>query len=227
MSGIFGLVDPAGADGRALALAARRTRFRGEPLVWAAGPVALGVYVRDGDAASLARSERAFTVADARVDAVSGVPVSRSRAGVWILDSILSREGPEGLAGVAGDFALARWDAEQGRLTLSRDAFGLRPLVWARRGRRMGFASDPEILVCLGLASGELDRRAVAGYLALRELGGERTGFEEVRRVLGGRWLSLDLEGRVGEGRWFRPEDVAAERRSAEEAAEELAAAII
>ena len=227
MSGIFGLVDPAGADGRALASAARRTRFRGEPLVWAAGPVALGVYVRDGDAASLARSERAFTVADARVDAVSGVPVPRSRAGVWLLDSILSKEGPEGLAGVAGDFALARWDAEQGRLTLSRDAFGLRPLVWARRGRRMGFASDPEILVCLGLASGELDRRAVAGYLALRELGGERTGFEEVRRVLGGRWLSLDLEGRVGEGRWFRPEDVAVERHSAQEAAEELAAAVI
>jgi asparagine synthase (glutamine-hydrolysing) len=227
MSGIFGVVDPSGPDGRMVSSAARQASFRGHPLVWVSGPVALGVYARDGDAAVLARTERAFTVADARVDAVSGVPASRSQAGVWLLDAILSRTGPEGLAGVAGDFALARWDAEQGRLTLSRDAFGLRPLTWARRGRRLGFASDPEVLVRLGLASGELDRGAVAGYLALRELGGERTAFEGVRRVLGGRWLSFDLAGRVGEGRWFRPEDVAPERRSAEEAAEELAAALV
>jgi asparagine synthase (glutamine-hydrolysing) len=224
MSGIFGLVDPSGADAGALVSAAGRASFRGRPLVEAAGPVALGTYVREGQRPDVARDAAGLTVADGRVDAVSGLPNSEPASA--LLATILSTGGPEGLAEVAGDFAVARWDEQRRHLVLSRDAFGLRPLVWARRGRRLGFASDPEVLFALGLASGELDRAAVAGYLALRDIAGERTAFEKVRRILGGRWLRVDLEGRRSEGRWFRPEDVAPAPRPAEEAAEALADAL-
>jgi asparagine synthetase B (glutamine-hydrolysing) len=226
MSGIFGLLDPLGVDARALTAAAQRASFRGRPVVQALGPVALGAYLREGSSPAVVWTAAGITVADARVDEVVGAAAHTGSAGVSLLDGILATRGPDRLADVAGDFALARWDPERRTLTLSRDAFGRRPLVWGRRGRRVGFASDPQVLVSLGLASGEPDRRAVASYLALRDWGGEHTEFEGVRRVLGGRWICLDLDGRVSEGRWFRPEDVAPEPRPAEEVAEHLAEAL-
>lgn len=231
MSGIFGLLDPAGVDSRALALAAARASYRGRPVVRARGPVAFGAFVGEREEPQFVESEGALLVADCRIDAaIPGTPASSlaaSHAGPALLEAVLAESGPEGLFGLAADFALARFNMRTGSLLLSRDAFGLRPLFWARWAGRIGFASDPEVLLALGLASGELERGPVAAYLAMGDFGGEQTAFRGVRRVLGGRWISFDLEGRVREGRWFRPEEVPEERPGPEEAAGALADALV
>ncbi len=91
----------------------------------------------------------------------------------------------------------------------------------------MGFASDPAILIALGLASGDLDPEVVAAYLAWRDLRDGRTAFRGLRRVGGGRWVSFDVHGRTRGGRWFRPEEVAEEGARPEEFAEAVAEAVV
>jgi asparagine synthase (glutamine-hydrolysing) len=170
-------------------------------------------------------------VADARVDAAlvgRNLPVSeKTSTGIALLASTIDEAGPDGLDRLAADFALARWDRRRDQLMLARDAFGLRPLYWAKRGRRIGFASDPGILFELGLASGNLERDVVAQRLAGADPAGERTFFAGVRRVPGGRWLTLERDGLMRTGRWFRPGAIQVEETSLEEAASGMQEAII
>jgi asparagine synthase (glutamine-hydrolysing) len=223
MSGVFGLLDPRGAVPHGLEAAAGRAGFRGRPVLWADGPIALGTYVRDGQDAELHVTGDGVLVADGRIDAPAPAGGTASQ-----LHHLLRHTGKGGLATLAADFALAYWEPSRGELTLARDAFGLRPLVWARRGSRVAFASDPEVLIALGLASGELDPETICAYLAMRDFGGERTGFEGIHRLLGGRWRSFDVAGRSREGRWFRPEDIEQEETgSAKKAAEALQEALV
>ena len=158
-----------------------------------------------------ARGERARG-RRARRRALQGSPAAtleRSFRGIELLDEVLRASGPPGLMGLAADFALARFDLEQGVLTLARDAFGLRPLYWAKVGRRFAFASDVSVLQHLGLASADLDPAVVAGYLARFGVPRGRTGFKDVFCVPPGSWLSVVLNGRASEGRWFDPVQLA------------------
>ena len=106
-----------------------------------------------------------------------------------------------------------------------RDAFGLRPLYYARKGRRFGFASDARVLRDLGLASADLDDAAIAAYLARFGVHRGRTGFSDIRCVPPGSWVQVDGEGRWKEGRWFHPERLLGEPLSGEEAVQAYARA--
>lgn len=220
MSGIFGLVDQDGPDRDTLLRAARVSSFRGVAQVHIEGSVALGTWRHDHDPDPFFDRGGARLVAVAWVDAtIPGTPAERIErelaatrppgipAGLDLLDGLLGREGPAALDGVAGDFALARF--ADGRMTLARDAVGMLPLFWARAGRRFGFASDPEVLVTLGLASGDLDPLAVAASLSSVSPPSGTAPFAGVRRVCGGRWVTLEPNASVRGGRWFRPEAVA------------------
>ena len=77
----------------------------------------------------------------------------------------------------------------------------MRPLFWARRGDTIGFACEPEILLELGLADGELDRESVAAFLLGDDLPHWRSPFAAVWRVPGGggcRWVQAAGGGVVG-----------------------------
>jgi asparagine synthase (glutamine-hydrolysing) len=231
MSGVIGMLDPSGADASELRSAAAAASYRGMPTIRSIGDVLLGVLARDEEEPAIVETPFSLMVADARVDAAlpgRNVPiVEETSTGIALLASTLDEVGPEGLDRLAADFALARWDRRRDQLLLSRDAFGLRPLYWAKQDRRIGFASDPVVLFELGLASGNLDRDVVAQRLAGADPAGERTFFAGVRRVLGGRWLTVDRDGLMRTGRWFRPETIQVEKTSLEEAASGVQEAIV
>ena len=56
----------------------------------------------------------------------------------WGLQGLLER--------IRGMFAFGMWDEERGLLHLVRDHLGIKPLVWARDGERLAFASEPKAL---------------------------------------------------------------------------------
>ena len=69
---------------------------------------------------------------------------------------VLAGRGAEALGDLHGDFAFADW--RDGCLTLGRDHFGARPLVYAEApGRYLAFASSPTALLRTGLAGTALD----------------------------------------------------------------------
>src|SRR5262249_52902018 len=76
-------------------------------------------------------------------------------------------------AHLRGMFAYALWDSEQHQLLLSRDRFGEKPLFYTVRGNRLYFASE---LKAIGhVLPLDVDRIALAQYLALGYIPGERT----------------------------------------------------
>ena len=69
--------------------------------------------------------------------------------------------GAEGLAAMAGQFALAIWDSARRRLVLARDRVGYAPLYFAVSGERVVFASEYKALLTLAEIPARPDRASI------------------------------------------------------------------
>jgi asparagine synthase (glutamine-hydrolysing) len=72
--------------------------------------------------------------------------------------------GTDALADIRGMFAFALWDSEDRTLILGRDAFGIKPLLWAEQQDGIAFASTSDALVALGMPP-HLDADYLGEYL--------------------------------------------------------------
>jgi asparagine synthase (glutamine-hydrolysing) len=228
VSGIFGVFDPEGADAGLVETAAGAVSYRGEPEVRGWGRLACGAFTREGDAPWYREDDTSVLVADARIDAaIPGMPVATiGGGGLGLLQATLSQLGPTGLEGLAAEYAAVSLDLVSGTLLVVRDHVGARPLFWARRAGRFGFACDPKILIALGLATGQLDRDGIISTLAGGSIEANSTGFAGIARVRCGRFLKIDAAGSISGGRWFRPERVPVERMDLREAAARVRSAV-
>lgn len=71
---------------------------------------------------------------------------------------------------LTGMFAFAIWDENAGTLTLARDRFGQKPLIYHHAGGRLAFASDLIALQQILGTRGAVDTTALRLYFALRFL---------------------------------------------------------
>jgi asparagine synthase (glutamine-hydrolysing) len=117
--------------------------------------------------------------------------------------------GADALPKLRGMFAFAIWDAVERELVLARDPFGIKPLFYATGSEAVVFGSEKKSVVALAQSAGfgqELDRRALAHYLALQYVPEPESLHREVRRLESGTHAIL----RPGEaprfGRYFRPD---------------------
>ncbi|MFP2895584.1 asparagine synthase (glutamine-hydrolyzing) [Corallococcus sp. 4LFB] len=117
----------------------------------------------------------------------------RTRGDTEVLLHALERRGLACLEDLEGMFAFAVSDGE--RLTLARDAFGIKPLYYALvdGGRRLLFASELKALLVDPALPRELDRAALFEWATFRFLLGERTLFKSVRQVPPGGTLEVSL----------------------------------
>lgn len=91
--------------------------------------------------------------------------------------------GIEGLASrIKGMFAFGLWDDNARKLFLVRDRLGVKPLLFASRGRQLVFASTVRALRAAGIAN-EIDEQAVADYLEFGFVTEERTIYKSALRV--------------------------------------------
>jgi asparagine synthase (glutamine-hydrolysing) len=116
-----------------------------------------------------------------------------------------------------GMFAFALYDAAKPQLILARDRFGIKPLYYATGPEDgwMAFASETKALVNGGLASPELDRRALAGYLLFGSIPAPWTIRKRVRCLPAGHYMVLSRGGGNLEPRryWDFAEATANERQ--------------
>lgn len=83
----------------------------------------------------------------------SGVTL-RSSSDTEVLVEMLAAEGGDAVGRLRGMFACAAFDVQTGALTLARDRFGIKPLVWCRPSPDLIlFASTPQALAASGLLS--------------------------------------------------------------------------
>src|SRR6266851_1019508 len=104
-----------------------------------------------------------------------------------------------------GMFAFAMWDARRLRLVIARDHLGIKPLYYSCNDHWLACASEVQALTKSGLINSDIDRRALAGYLAYGGVQEPLTILENVFALPRGSWKEFDLFGReVAEGIYWR-----------------------
>ncbi len=96
------------------------------------------------------------------------------------------RDGLDFVGRLRGMWAMAIHDPRAGRLVLSRDPFGIKPLYYVERPDCLAFASEPQALVAAGLAPRATDARARTELFELQFTTRRETIFPGVMRVLPG-----------------------------------------
>lgn len=120
-----------------------------------------------------------------------------------VLLRAFERWGLEALHHVQGMFAFACWDARRNRLVIARDHFGIKPLYYARGKGWFACASEVQALMCCGLIPSEVDRRALAGYLAYGGVQEPLTIVANVFSLPRGSWMEFDGNGNEVAGGTF------------------------
>jgi asparagine synthase (glutamine-hydrolysing) len=108
-----------------------------------------------------------------------------------IVLALFGRFGAGSMEKMTGDFALALWDAREGRLLCARSPAGWRPLLWCRHNGMAVFATEPRTLIAgLGL-SPKLNEGAIGEYLSMRFVSHSETFWQGMSRVPPGSALSV------------------------------------
>jgi len=113
----------------------------------------------------------------------------------WGVESVLAR--------AAGMFAFGLWDAREKELTLARDRWGEKPLVYFYDGRILAFASEMKAL--RGFHSRVLEPSAVDAYLALGYIPAPLAIFRGCRKLEPGQLLRFKKSGEPRRERWWFP----------------------
>ncbi len=136
--------------------------------------------------------------------ALVGRPVDiRDRAGDGLLAAALWESlGEEGLARIAGQFALALYDRKGRRLILARDRVGYAPLYFAVVGERLVFASEYKALLTLDAIPARPNRAALQTIQNTKWVRPGVTCLEGIHPVAPGSWLEV-VDGRVSSRRYW------------------------
>ncbi|MBL8101264.1 MAG: asparagine synthase (glutamine-hydrolyzing) [Anaerolineales bacterium] len=108
-----------------------------------------------------------------------------------------------------GMWALAIWDSRERKLFLSRDRFGVKPMIYFFDGKRFAFASEMKAFLALDNFRVEYDSVVLANSLEDATLveGTEDCLFQGLKRLLGGHCLTLKVNGDVSIRRWWHTLD--------------------
>ncbi len=99
------------------------------------------------------------------------------------------RDGPDYARQLRGMYAIAIHERAQRTVTLTRDAFGIKPLYIAQVAGGLAFASEPQALLESGLVTRRVRASAREELLQLQFTTGADTIFEGIQRVLPGETL--------------------------------------
>ena len=119
-----------------------------------------------------------------------------------------------------GQWAFAIWDARQGKLFLSRDRLGVRPLFYATREGRFAFASEIKALLVIPEISRQLNPAALDQIFTFWSSVPPATIFRDVHELPPGSSMTLQ-DGELKTYRYWQP-DYAEEPMSEDQAGERL-----
>jgi asparagine synthase (glutamine-hydrolysing) len=108
-----------------------------------------------------------------------------------------------------GMWAFAIWDRDQRKLFISRDRFGVKPLIYYFDERHFAFASEMKAFLALDWFEPEFDPAMVAAALSNERLieGDERCLLRGLRHLFGGHCLTLRVGAQPKIRRWWNTLD--------------------
>lgn len=127
----------------------------------------------------------------------------RTESDTEVLLQLYAEKREAMLHDLRGMFAFAIWDADQKRLFLARDAYGIKPLYYANDGRTLRVASQVKALLAGGKVSPDPELAGIAGFHLFGSVPEPFTLYREIRQLPAGHYLLADERG-IGEPqRWF------------------------
>jgi asparagine synthase (glutamine-hydrolysing) len=98
---------------------------------------------------------------------------------------------------IEGDFAIALWDANAGRLVLARDRAGVKPLYFYQGDGRFLFASEIKAILQHPAVTPQVDETALYHYLTFLTTPAPSTLFEGIQKLPAGHLLTIDRSGEM------------------------------
>jgi asparagine synthase (glutamine-hydrolysing) len=140
----------------------------------------------------------------------------RTRSDTEVILRLYERDGAAMAAKLRGMFALAIWDARDGRLFLARDPFGIKPLYIADDGKTLRVASQAKALLAGGRAGhAGPDPAGHVGFALFGSVPDRHTLYADIEALPAGATLTVERGGRRQETRYFEPAKVLAEGEAA------------
>jgi asparagine synthase (glutamine-hydrolysing) len=122
-----------------------------------------------------------------------------SQSDTEVVLSMYEHYGDDFLLRLRGMFALAIYDARRGpgreRLLLARDQLGIKPLLYARVGGRIVFASEIKSLLASGLIKPEIDPVSLRFLLTYGSVYQPRTILRDVEMLLPAHRMIIEANG--------------------------------
>lgn len=103
-----------------------------------------------------------------------------------------------------GMFAIAVWDATRGRLLLIRDRVGKKPLIFARFGDRVYFASEAKAILAIRSVPREIDPQSLHRYLVFQYVPAPYAIYRGFGKLLPGHQIVFDAADRGAQPRQQR-----------------------
>jgi asparagine synthase (glutamine-hydrolysing) len=101
-----------------------------------------------------------------------------------------------------GMFAFALWDAEQERLFLARDRFGVKPLYYYQSSDQFVFGSEVRALLATNLIPRRVERDSLGPYLEFGSVQDPMTLVEGIKSLPAGHFLVWEKGGLVDQIYW-------------------------
>ncbi|MCD0422676.1 asparagine synthase (glutamine-hydrolyzing) [Rubrivivax sp. JA1024] len=167
-----------------------------------------------------------YNYRDLRDDLVKRGVTFRTESDTEVLLASFALDGLECLSRLEGMFSFAIWDRDRRMLTLARDRYGEKPMVYYADADRLLFASEIPPIEILAGDSLEVDRCTLPWLFRFSYLPAPASPYRGMRQLRPAHWLQLDLDRwETREGCYYQlPAAMAPQRRSGEPSFEEAKA---
>ncbi|MDP1571645.1 MAG: asparagine synthase (glutamine-hydrolyzing) [Vicinamibacterales bacterium] len=150
----------------------------------------------EDDAIQLVFNGEIYNFRELRQRLVAQGHIFRSQADSEVVVHLYEELGDRAIDELDGMFALAIWDARQGRLLLARDRLGKKPLYLWHDQRRVAFASEMKALVAHPDLRVEVDEGAVPYYFLYGYVPHPATCYRGVTQIEPGTVAVFERDGR-------------------------------
>jgi asparagine synthase (glutamine-hydrolysing) len=120
--------------------------------------------------------------------------VFRTESDTEVLLAAFALDGLDCLGSLEGMFSFAIWNRDSRQLTLARDRYGEKPMIYLEDGRKLLFASEIPPIRILAAENLDIDQASLPLLFRFSYLPAPSTPFKGMKQLRPAHWLQLDLD---------------------------------